>query len=318
MPKGENSEKGTKGWTKATPKPAKAPTATLGILSANTPKEDKAQPSPVDQYETFKSKTKKEGRSQVRSVEEYKQSFLGFGVDPLIASKAAEVLANNTPFLLATSGKLASGKDTIAEAVMKEFQVESQHHLSFAAPLKDEAQEVLGFLRSSSTPEEAVQKIVDFDVPLDKAWHIVDIAYEPANAYPDVNTRDRTPWVRLLLQYWGVEVRREKNPDYWRNKAILAAAENIASEKHIMVTDARFPGEVEALQEIGFTVVRLEISPETQARRLGNRDGLAVDPKALVHETETALDNFTGYNLVVDNNEKSIEETVSYIVSKLK
>lgn len=318
MPKGSNSQKGTKGFIKATPKPAKAPTAIFGIISTEASKEDSPKPSALSQYETFKSKVQKEGRSQIRSAEEYQTSLIGFGVDPETARKAAEVLANNPPFLLATSGKLASGKDTIAEAVMKEFHSEVKHHLSFAAPLKDEAQEILGILRSSQTPEEAVKRIVDFDVPLDKAEHIVDIAYEAANAEPNINTRDRTPWVRLLLQYWGVEVRRANNPDYWRNKAILIAADKIASEIPIMVTDARFPGEVEALHEIGFTVVRLEITPETQAKRLGSRDGLAVDPKALVHETETALDNFTGFNLIVDNNEKSIEEIVAHIISRLK
>lgn len=267
-------------------------------------------------YDIYQSNMKQEGRAKILSREEYKSTLLDFGIEENLAEKAAHVLANKPPILIATSGKLASGKDTIALEFVKTLGVNDQHHLSFAAPLKDEAQEVLNTIRSSTSPEDAVEKIIEFNVPRDRAEYIVEVAYEGAHNEPNVNTRDRTPWVRTLLQYWGVEVRRHQDPNYWRNKAVLAAVDKISDGTPIIVTDARYPAEVEALQAIGFTVIRLSITPETQANRLNNRDGLPVDPKALVHETETALDNFEGFNIVIDNNETSIEETVANIAAK--
>lgn len=295
------------------------PTSESVLAKATTP--NSIQENGVNMkeaYNIYRDNIKPEGKAKILSYEEYENVLLGFGIDKILAEKAAYVLSSNPPVLIATSGKLASGKDTIALEFVKALGVNDQHHLSFAAPLKDEAQEVLDAIRASASPTEAIEKIIEFNVPRDRAEYIVEVAYEGAHNEPNVNTRDRTTWVRTLLQYWGVEVRRHQDPNYWRNKAVLAAVDKISEGTPIIVTDARFPAEVEALQAIGFTVVRLSITSETQANRLNSRDGLKVDPKALVHETETALDDFQGFNMVIDNDDTSIEETVSNILAKFK
>jgi hypothetical protein len=258
------------------------------------------------------------GRAKILSKEDYLKNLSAYGVDEKIADKAAIVLSTKPPFLIAVSGKLASGKDTIAAEVFKELQGEP-HHLYFAAALKDEVDELMVVVRNTKWKWLCrIKAQRKFSINKDMAKHMVDLLHEPARSAEGLglNARDRTPWIRLALQYWGVEVRRTQDPDYWVKQAIKSAATAIAEGKDIMVTDVRFPGEVEACQGIGFTVIRLNITTETQAARIMARDGLINDPKALVHATEVALDGFDAFNIVIDNNDSTIEETVKTFLSQ--
>lgn len=277
---------------------------------------------------TIKRKIVNAGKAKILDKTEYLNHLLELGINTDLASEVALRLADAPPFLIATTGKLASGKDTIAPAVFQKIGALDPTHLSFAAPLKDEVDELFTLVRSTRGKTQCITKAMEFfGIDEAKATHMVNLVYRPARARfflrfsrkqygQDVTARDRTPWTRLALQYWGVEVRREQDPDYWVKKGISSAAQAIVKGENIMITDVRFPGEVEACQSIGFTVVRLEVSPETQGRRLFGRDGLAPDPKALIHPTEIALDNYHDFNIIIDNNKNTVEQTVDAIVAK--
>lgn len=317
--RGSNAFDGLKGFQKTTPKPSVAPTASL-ISSVNQPiaLTEIQSPKLVKVYELYKNRVQKKGRASILSEEEYFNALIESGVKEDIARKASKVLSTNPPFLVATSGKLASGKDTITDAVLKKLGGENYYHLSLSAPLKDEAQEVLGDIRSAKDRPAAIRKIMTHNVPRKQAADVVQLAYFGAITQPNVTTRDRTNWVRSMLQYWGVEVRRVQDEAYWLDKAVLNAAEAISSGKNIIITDVRFPDEVERLQTIGFTVVRLDITPETQAKRLHGRDGLEIDPLALTHATEVSLDDFKGFNIRVNNDEVTLDEVVDNIIAEFK
>ena len=158
------------------------PTSESVLAKATTP--NSIQENGVNMkeaYNIYRDNIKPEGKAKILSYEEYENVLLGFGIDKILAEKAAYVLSSNPPLLIATSGKLASGKDTIALEFVKALGVNDQHHLSFAAPLKDEAQEVLDAIRASASPTEAIEKIMEFNVPRDRAEYIVEVAYEGAH-----------------------------------------------------------------------------------------------------------------------------------------
>jgi len=92
---------------------------------------------------------------------------------------------------------------------------------------------------------------------------------------------------RELLQYLGADWGRKHDPDVWvkaLERKIVAARESEDVDV-ILVTDLRFPNELEMLDRQGFTSIRTFASDSIRAIR-----GAEVDK--MDHISETALDAF--------------------------
>jgi len=100
-----------------------------------------------------------------------------------------------------------------------------------------------------------------------------------------------------LLQFLGTEWGRSIDTDIWV-KACLAdiSLHEISpffdKSENIFLTDARFTNEADALKKDGFLLVRIE-------RSALNRGDIGRDPN---HPSEIDLDNYTGWDYVIDNN----------------
>jgi hypothetical protein len=93
---------------------------------------------------------------------------------------------------------------------------------------------------------------------------------------------------RRFLQWIGTEWGRSIDPDIWC-KTLLAKVDDPSI--NYLVSDLRFPNELEALKKAGFTCVRIQRS---------NKPTLEGD--AASHPSETALLDHPGWDLVLDNN----------------
>jgi len=325
MPKGSNAKLKHKGFQPVVDKPAKAPVTSskLDLDDAKSRKDEGAEiklKGSVDShyYDSLVAKAKSKSKYPILSKEDYMKAFDKYKVPQDVARKASNILSKNPPLLVAASGKMASGKDTIILEVLKHLNTSNEYkRLSYAAPIKNETQEILDILRNNSKTA-TVKELMAKGATRAQATHVINLAHEAANNEPELTSHDRTHWIRLMLQYWGVEVRKSEDENYWINKAVHRAAEYIVDGSSVLVTDARFPEEVKALQDIGFLVFRLNVSPEVQASRLMARDGLLPDAKALIHSTEVALDTYDGFNLVIDNNDESVDLVVNKIVKFYK
>ena len=109
---------------------------------------------------------------------------------------------------------------------------------------------------------------------------------------------------REVLQYVGTEIFRTMYYDVWVNatiKNILSEGSNLA-----VITDCRFPNEVEGVQKAGGKVVRL-----TRAPFAGQDE----------HFSETALDpenfDWTKFDSVIDNVNMTIEEQNNTLFDEL-
>ena len=124
--------------------------------------------------------------------------------------------------------------------------------------------------------------------------HFADILKEGAKQICQldwwaVNTQEgkesTIPWlnmtVRELLQKFGTAIRKEVDPDFWV-KALL----NRYIDDDIIIADVRFPNEAKAIKDAGGLLVRI------------NRDGAGAGN----HISEIALDDYTDWDLVIDNN----------------
>lgn len=237
------------------------------------------------------------------------------GVSSDVAEQALANITSGSVVGLAVSGKLASGKDTVAPAALSRLAVPSIEHLFFARPLKDEFSEILAVCRSAGSAAAASSLLIDFlELPAEAADRLVEMLYEFANNNPELDAYSRTPEIRLGLQYLGTDVRRSQDTDWWVKRATAEAITALANQRSIYYTDLRFPNEVAGAASIGCYVVRIDVTPETQAARLMGRDGLTVDPAAGQHPSETVLDDFEGFHLRVSNDDL-IEEPVAAILA---
>lgn len=216
---------------------------------------------------------------------------------------------------LAVAGKLASGKDTVAQAVMDALGALSPERHTWADAIKDELDTIMSWCRDERDDAAVFARLDATGVSPSDAARLVETVRDDVAA--GRNARDRTDSIRAALQILGTDIRRASDPDYWVRQAIAAAQVALEDGRSVFFTDCRFPNEIVAARSLGIYTVRLEVASETQAQRLWERDGALVDPVAQRHHSETALDGYAGFDLVVDNN-GSLDETVEIVYHAMR
>lgn len=158
--------------------------------------------------------------------------------------------------LIGLSGKLQSGKDTVA-GIIKDLQPDTWEVKRFAYKLK----QIVSLLTGIKT--EDLEKIEVKNSSLGPTWNNLT--------------------VREVLQKVGTEAMRDQiHSDIWVN-ALFADYHDFSNW---IITDLRFPNEAKAIQDRGGIVIRIN--------RKGNEN-------TGNHPSETALDDFTNWNHIIDN-----------------
>lgn len=238
-----------------------------------------------------------------------------FGVSDTVAELALANIRSGTAVGIAVSGKLASGKDTIAPAVLDVMGAAPVDHLFFAQPLKDELNTVIDIARIRSG-FDAVSIVAEvLGIGLDQAGTLLDSLWPDLAEDRSLNAKSRTPGVRQALQYLGTDVRRKQDDDWWVKRSMGRVLESVAQGNNVMLTDCRFPNEVDGSRSVGLFTVRLCVTEDTQAARLFERDGLLPDPDLAAHPSETALDGFQRFHCAVDNN-GTVADTVPVVCAE--
>ena len=214
-----------------------------------------------------------------------------YSVDEAVVEKALTNIANHEVLFLAVSGKIGAGKDTVAPLLVKTLGYEDALHESFARPLRDEVNHVIDCIRKADSFAEAMEFVKNELDPVNFE-PVVEALYEDVKNEVVRNAYDRTPSTRKALQWWGTEVRRSVDTDYWVKKAMAESLNKLAEGTSIYVTDSRFPNEADCILSVGGSVVRLHVSQEEQARRIEARDGKPPAADALTHISETSMDDY--------------------------
>lgn len=88
---------------------------------------------------------------------------------------------------------------------------------------------------------------------------------------------------RQLLQWWGTDVVRKKNENFWVNTVMRLAAVLDGEIDYLIIDDCRFPNEIDLWKdEYGYLTLRIE--------RPGHENALS--DKQRKHPSETALDDY--------------------------
>nr|QBK91046.1 MAG: deoxynucleotide monophosphate kinase [Pithovirus LCPAC202] len=99
---------------------------------------------------------------------------------------------------------------------------------------------------------------------------------------------------RNFLQWIGTDWGRNQDSEVWV-KCLIRRVEYISPEENIFVSDVRYPNEKKALEDHGFTLIRLT--------RKTNQEKLLIGDDCLKHSSETALtSNDVEWSHRIENN----------------
>jgi hypothetical protein len=236
------------------------------------------------------------------------------GADAATTISAASAVAPR----LVVSGRLSSGKDTVAAAVMATLGHTDSVQVSFATALRDEMAILLDAVRSCNDVEDAVTAVATVgSVTTDTARNTATLLWQAVRQDPAITPWTRTREMRLALQDWGTDVRRAADPHHWVKLGARRVIEAIATGRSVHITDARFANEVQIARALGFHAVRLEVDLDIRAQRLWDRDGLVIDPASENHPSEAELETYQGFDQWVSNN-GPLAETVDLIIGAFR
>lgn len=165
--------------------------------------------------------------------------------------------------IIAICGLIGSGKDTAADYLVAEHGFKRE---SFAGSLKDAISSIFGWDR----------ELLEGRSPEGRAWRERrDVWWSDRLGIPHLTPR----WV---LQNWGTQVCRQHfHDDIW-----IASVENKLrnTRQDIVISDCRFPNEIECLRRAGARVVRVVrgIDPEWFQTAALQNQGLA-HPETMQH-----------------------------------
>lgn len=204
------------------------------------------------------------------------------------------------------SGKMGAGKDTVAPLVMDLLRGYAGHddstpdavHVSFSDALHTEVDRVMRIIMYSNHERDAASIISrTMNAPMDQALHMVNILWRPVHSESIISSRDRDTSTREAMQYWGTEVRRASDADYWVDIMRSRVRELMGEHRDVYITDARFPNEANLVHELNGMLIRLDVTPEEQARRIRKRDSITLNTTdEPVHPSETLIDDYPDYD----------------------
>ena len=146
----------------------------------------------------------------------------------------------------------------------------------------------------------------------------VTILEQRPERWPELNSYSRTHVTLKLLQYWGNNVRRNRyGKNYWIDKVMNFIKEENKKGFTYVISDARYPNEVDAVHEANGLTITIYISDEEQARRLKSRDGFVPDITQLSHVSETGLYGYSNFHLILLTELYSDEMTQELIEEKI-
>lgn len=122
--------------------------------------------------------------------------------------------------------------------------------------------------------------------------------------------------IRKLLQWWGTDLRRKEDEDYWvrKTEAFIPQLHKMRTpyDTIVVVTDVRFPNELAMVKRLGGIMVKVVASPFVRASRLG------LDPLQMTHASEAQIGALIPDRVILnDGAPERLESTYAGLVVEL-
>ena len=181
-------------------------------------------------------------------------------------------------------GYIGSGKGTVADTLVRNHQY---HKFAFADALKDAVATIFtwprGLLEGDSNASRAFRERVD-------VWWSHKLGYEV------------TP--RLILQKFGTEACRHGIAD---NIWIAALEKRIQGYDDVVISDCRFPNEIDFIRSAGGVIVRLKRGEDPTEEQLSK-----------MHISETAWNSYVPDSVIyndstMDDLKENVKLSLTYL-----
>lgn len=183
--------------------------------------------------------------------------------------------------IIGISGKIAAGKDTVAQMLSYIFY-------------RQTTRDYLGY-ENHRYYNRGFPNIYPFAGRLKKCAAVM-LGMNEAAMYHRDSKEAKIPWlgksVREVLQFLGNTVRENLDKDFWVKSLF------INREGDLIIPDVRYKNEATAVRSRGGILIRV------------NRPGFNGDG----HISETELDNFTDFHYVI-NNDGNLEELYNKVLA---
>jgi len=168
--------------------------------------------------------------------------------------------------IIALCGFAGSGKDTVADYLVKHYQYQK---LSFASVIKDIASIV--FMWDREKLEGLTEAVRIWREQVDEWWA------------KHLNMPQLTP--RYVMRYFGTDLfRKHWHPDIW----VKIVERKLSSYDNVVITDCRFVNEIDMLVSNGAKIIRIERNmPPWYYQFMDNTNNTPPSEMGLLHESET-------------------------------
>lgn len=212
--------------------------------------------------------------------------------------------------VILVSGKLQSGKNTFVDMLMKELSYEYKVGYDyFAKSVKDQSKEI--FKNLTNYLNEISEK---YNIP--EIYTVDDNWYE-----------NKTPITRIILQTYGTNIFRDMiDSDHWA-KILKRRIMTERNEDILFVTDVRFKSEISTIcskDSIRHDYRTLHPMYNVLKIRINRNNYERPDDPIFNHPSEIDLDDYTDWDLVVDNDSdldsllKQAIETKRFILEQFR
>lgn len=224
---------------------------------------------------------------------------------------AMDKIKDGSVILYAMSGKMGAGKDTVGNKIfdtLKQKGFNKIEKVSYSTPMRKEMQDIVDFYWETKNLDNTAEKFNAKSEEIDKFLKLLN----------GQNVYERTPESRLAIQFWGTDVRRKQNPDYWVNKLIELIVNYLSNGVSVFVSDVRYEDEANSIIDLGGKIVRLETPENIRIERIIARDNLVPTHEQLNHRSEISLDNYSFEKIFdgCDDIEVLTEKSLNYILNK--
>ena len=223
---------------------------------------------------------------------------------------AMSLIKSKKVALYAMSGKMGVGKDTVGDGIQEAIELQGSKvvSISYSRPMRSEMQSVVDFYNDTRSFVETADK---FNVDESQVQIFL-------SKLGGKEIYERTDESRLAVQYWGTDVRRNQNHNYWVNQLAKIIVEELCKGNTVKVSDVRFPNEADSILALNGKIVRIELPSEVQIERIKKRDNIVPTEEQLTHLSETAMDIYY-FDKIFDGSQNVstlVNQSLNYILEE--
>lgn len=205
-----------------------------------------------------------------------------YKVDPGALKSAIDKIKNGEVILYAMSGKMGAGKDTIGAHIAFRLNKYNIVPLSYGSPIRKEMDEINTYYLKTKDLKKTAEL---FEVTKADIRSLVSFL-------KNTDVYARTNDSRLAVQFWGADVRRKQDENYWINKLIQMIVALLNEGRSVCVSDVRFVNEADSIIALNGKIIRVEVPEDVRLERIRERDNMTPTKKELEHYSEIILDNY--------------------------